>query len=60
MTTPYPDTIVIHVPVEDIVLQHEEDVKYQTEQSEAEFRYVTKEGDPVLIVVRIEHHLENR
>lgn len=46
-------------PVEDVMLEHEEDVEQDGEQSEAELGGVAEEGAPVVVVVGDEDHLED-
>ena len=44
-------------PVEDVVLQHEEDVKEDGEEAEAELGGVAEDAAPVVVVVGNQHHL---
>ena len=44
-------------PVEDVVLQHEEDVEKDGEEAEAELGGVAEDAAPVVVVVGNQHHL---
>lgn len=60
MTTPTPQIKETKdIPVEHIVLENEEDIEDQTEGTKAEFGEIAEEGRPVVIVVRVEHHLQD-
>lgn len=54
----HPKIVSKTVPVEHIMLQHEEDVKDETEQAKTELGHVPEERYPVVVVVRVEDHLE--
>lgn len=41
------------------MLQYEEHVEDQAEQPQAEFGRVAEEGDPVVVVVCVQRHLED-
>ena len=45
--------------VEDVVLQHEEDVEHDGEETEAELGRVPKDGGPVIVVVADQDHLDD-
>ena len=45
--------------VEDVVLQHEEDVEHDGEETEAELSRVPKDGGPVIVVVADQDHLDD-
>jgi hypothetical protein len=42
------------------VLEHEEDVEDEAEEAKPELGGVAEEGDPVVVVVRVERHLQHR
>ena len=44
--------------VEDIVLKHEEDVKEDGEEAEAELGWIAKDARPVVVVVSDQDHLQ--
>lgn len=58
VTTPTPHTEA-NIPVEHIVLQNEEHIEDETEGPEAELGEVPEERGPVVVVVRVEHHLQD-
>lgn len=44
-------------PVEDVVLDHEEDVEEHREETQAKFRRVAEDWTPILVVVGEDEHL---
>ena len=45
--------------VEDIVLEHEEDIKHNREESQTKLGWITKQSSPVIIVVSYQKHLNH-
>lgn len=41
------------------MLHHEEDVKQHREQAQAELGRITEDGRPIIVVVRIQNHLQH-
>ena len=46
-----------HVPVEYVMLQHEEDVEQDGEETQAKFRWIAKNRAPIIVVVGDDEHL---
>jgi len=47
------------VPVEDVMLEDEENVEENGEEAESEFRHVAEDAFPVVVIVRLQKHLQD-
>lgn len=48
-----------YVPVQDVVLYHEQDVKEYGEQSQAELGRITEQRVPIIVIVCVQDHLQH-